>query len=518
MKHLTIIFSGNYISPSLQAEFGKVLPVMLPIGNRMLLEYQIEATLPGDIMVTVPDDIHEKQIAELIKKRKNLIVRKTKKDESLCASMLQTISDSRIEKYQKITIVLGDSLVNGSEWKENTYSFHKPMTNYAWSTKSNKNGCVFSGYIMCSNRADLILAINKCKERDEPIFSSLFFEDFYSNNTGLWYDFGHYHNYHVSKRDFVSYRHFNSINVTDFSIIKSSNDKKKMAGEAEWYYSCPTEISYHCPKIYGSSEGKYEIEYLYANTLSELSIYSNLPKDHWDRIVNSALAVLEKFKPLTYDKRTRHDFRDFVITKTSKRMESTNEYPFDPDELILFDGNLEISLSEIKDYCINNWPLNLKGHKSFVHGDFCFSNLLYDARSMQIKMIDPRGIDENGEINSIGYLEYDVAKFAHSHVYLYDKVISGGFETKFSNRALTSNYMPLSGEKRKEFWQKAFTLFGISERQLKYLVMNLFLSMVPLHKDNYEHQLSFAYIAIHIFVELREESDCPQFLLSNPPS
>ena len=32
-------------------------------------------------------------------------------------------------------------------------------------------------------------------------------------------------------------------------------------------------------------------------------------------------------------------------------------------------------------------------NKSFIHGDFCFSNILYDFRKKSIKVIDPRGVN-----------------------------------------------------------------------------------------------------------------------------
>jgi len=503
MKHLTIICSGEYVSLSLQAEFGKLIPAMLPLGNRFLVEHQVEAALPGDIMVTIPDDINKHQITRLTEKNSNIILYKTKNNINLSEALLEVLNDKELEKYQKISIILGDSLIKDIVFKENTYSAHKPKTNYAWSTSDSNNGLVFSGYIMLSCAADLISAINYCKKRGEMIFSQSFFKTFNSNSSGIWYDFGHYHNYHTSKRDFISHRYFNSIKATEYSIIKSSVDKRKMIAEAEWYFACPKEISYHCPKVYEVSEGSYEIEYLYANTLSELSIYSNLPDDEWSRITDNALCVLEKFKSCSNEETNKNDFRNFLIDKTCKRMENINEYPFDQNESILFDGKVKISLNEIKDYCVNNWPNDLKGQKSFVHGDFCFSNLLYDARSRQIKMIDPRGIDEVGEINSIGFLDYDVAKFAHSYVYLYDKVLSGDFKTKLTKGVISSNYKPIPEVLCQEFWEKVFSCFGISEVHLKYLIMNLYLSMIPLHKDNKECQLSFAYIVMYIYLELK---------------
>ena len=40
---MIVINSGAYVIPELQAEYGKIPPCMLPLGNKRLLEHQIEA-------------------------------------------------------------------------------------------------------------------------------------------------------------------------------------------------------------------------------------------------------------------------------------------------------------------------------------------------------------------------------------------------------------------------------------------------------------------------------------------
>ena len=65
---------------------------------------------------------------------------------------------------------------------------------------------------------------------------------------------------------------------------------------------------------------------------------------------------------------------------------------------------------------------------SIMHGDFCFSNILYDFKSQSIKVIDPRGLSGDGKEQSIyGDLRYDVAKLAHSVIGKYDFIIAGRF-------------------------------------------------------------------------------------------
>ena len=61
------------------------------------------------------------------------------------------------------------------------------------------------------------------------------------------------------------------------------------------------------------------------------------------------------------------------------------------------------------------------------HGDFCFSNILYDFRMQRVKLIDPRGINSKNELSIWGDLRYDLAKLNHSVSGLYDLIIAGQF-------------------------------------------------------------------------------------------
>ncbi|ECP3589223.1 hypothetical protein FZH48_26620, partial [Salmonella enterica] len=66
-----------------------------------------------------------------------------------------------------------------------------------------------------------------------------------------------------------------------------------------------------------------------------------------------------------------------------------------------------------------------------THGDFCFSNILYDFRSQRIKLIDPRGINFYNELSIWGDIRYDLAKLNHSVIGRYDLIIAEHFSLAF---------------------------------------------------------------------------------------
>ena len=120
---------------------------------------------------------------------------------------------------------------------------------------------------------------------------------------------------------------------------------------------------------------------------------------------------------------------------------------------------------------------------SYMHGDLCFSNILYDLRGGILKVIDPRGYWENGKETFVGGLGsdlYDLAKLMHSAVYDYDLI-----KNNISNRNETQNKISdlFTDIILKDFDNKNEVLLV-----LKAISFNLFLSMIPLHSDNQNHQ------------------------------
>jgi hypothetical protein len=79
---------------------------------------------------------------------------------------------------------------------------------------------------------------------------------------------------------------------------------------------------------------------------------------------------------------------------------------------------------------------------SFLHGDFCFSNILFDFRAGRVKTIDPRGTDALGRPSRFGDLRYDLGKLAHSVLGLYDFIVAGFYLLQANGRTWRSACCP----------------------------------------------------------------------------
>lgn len=501
MKHVNLIFSGEYISASLQAEFGRIIPCLLPVGNQKLIEHQILSLPTGPTVVTVPQDLDNRSVNSLLKFATIEHIEKTRTNESLITSIMKMFDHYRNLGFETYSLIMGDTLIEDFSWHPNVYSSHKSYTNYYWTGAGSKTENVFSGYInMSRHQVDELLAKYSIGLKGMVIEDLLL--DIQPSTSGKWYDFGHYHNYHISKKDFISKRYFNSFETTEFSLIKRSSNKLKMRAESSWYENVPTKLKYHCPTLYSVEDGMYEIEHLYANSLSEIFVHGKLPEKNWDSIKDRLFALLATLYSLPAQEKPRTSLKDFVVRKTIERLTSEELPEIGLETEYYMEGVRKLSLKEMMLFAADFWPDESDGNYKISHGDFCFSNILYDARSMKLSVIDPRGLDSSEAISPNGYFEYDVAKLAHSMIYGYDFIIAGQVKTEILGNVLTSDYKDFSFMDDSQFWLKLQIEFGISEVLIKTICLNLFLSMLPLHSDKPQNQLSFIYISSLIYVDL----------------
>ena len=148
-------------------------------------------------------------------------------------------------------------------------------------------------------------------------------------------------------------------------------------------------------------------------------------------------------------------------------------------------------------------------HLSLVHGDFCFSNLLYDHRADLLKIIDPRGIDGAGMQTSFGDRRYDIAKMYHSVIGRYDQIIAGNYQLTLNNPLDMTLVLPAEKQLldiEAEFNSHCFGGLSIEDSSAPAICVMLFLSMLPLHADRPDRQHAFLANAMRLFLMLDSSS------------
>ena len=134
-----------------------------------------------------------------------------------------------------------------------------------------------------------------------------------------------------------------------------------------------------------------------------------------------------------------------------------------------------------------------------IHGDFCFSNLMYNFRSNRVVLLDPRGCDFSGTYTQYGPRSYDIAKLGHSIIGRYDEIVYDMYEVNKNGDLIffeNNNYLYVKKLFLEQMRQKEISL-----KSLYAEIICLFLTMLPLHSDSPQRQYAFFINSIRLFKE-----------------
>lgn len=326
-------------------------------------------------------------------------------------------------------------------------------------------------------------------------------------STKNWFDFGHISGAVKARIGLFSAREFNNLQVDAVrgTITKISTKKQKLLDEANWYQKLPLEISCYAPRVFKVEEdadvAKVEMEmYGYAN-LAETLIYGSNNLEDWYNIIESLLKVHKTFEK--YEEPVDKDeYAEIYITKTEQRLnDMAVKAPqvldmMQSDYLVinnlhyknypLLKNKLRLALEKLVDY----------NQRTIVHGDYCFSNILFDPMHYIFKFVDPRGRFKTQTI--YGDPRYDIAKLRHSIVGLYDFIVAGLYKfTKLGNNSYEFQIStPILAEKLETFFDELVIAYGYNSKDIKLIEAVLFLTMIPLHGEDSLRQQAFYLTAI----------------------
>lgn len=534
---MLLIISGKYIESELAAEFGRIPPAFLPLGNQRLYVHQATQlarhypltalTLPSDFHIDTPD---AEALATL-----EVAVYRTTAGCSLGTAVYEALGHAGARG--RIDILYGDTLVyedelGGTNWiavggSDDFYPWHyeAPSTarrpaaadgqqhrnDGAATTRiePEQDGKAWAGMFSFSSAPvlrrilgetdDFIAAVTRYGQEHEALER---------RSLGHWLDFGHVQTYFHSRTAVTTQRHFNHLAIEDGVLTKSSNDAHKMHAEATWFEAAPAPIRSFLPQLISAHEtGKsgYSIEYLPLMSLNELYVFGRLPEKVWKKMFRACDQYLRAAQRVPVLQVLGTDFASrFYREKTTLRLDAfSRQSGIDLRKPWRFNGRALPSLRQMAEEAIAA-ASDMAPVASFVHGDFCFSNILFDFRSGRIKLIDPRGLDADGNITSFGDLRYDVAKLAHSVLGLYDVIIAGRFHLSLRDHDVDFEvFQPAAPMVRDTFRHMQFAGRTAEEWNCLPIMVLLFLSMLPLHVDNPLRQRALMANCMRMFEEMR---------------
>jgi hypothetical protein len=526
---MILITSAAYIDAEFRSELGKIPPAFLPIGNRRLYRYQQECLQSDDhIVLTVPENYqipsHDLKQIESMSIEVLAIPEGLSLGESIvCALNLCGHSSGPLQLLHGDTLVYDipkdqSDIISVSEVEDNyewaTFDGESLKPFHPYSQDSAQNKSVVSGYFKFSDtrlviqsitraRGKFIEGVNRyAKERPLKAFIS-----------DRWFDFGHLHTYFRSKTHISTARAFNTLKIDDGVVTKLSDMPNKMAAESQWFSNIPNELKRFTPNFLGtindaSGVPGYRIEYQCISSLNELFVFGDLPVFVWDKIIRACLNFIQECQLHPNPATEVESFKSFVATKTEKRLaQFAEESGISLGSSWTLNGLRVPSLNDIHAQTIELVP---SASGSFVcHGDFCFSNILYDFRAQSIKVIDPRGIDNQGALSIYGYPLYDIAKLAHSIIGKYDFIIAGYFELEQSDYDITFDLFETEAHNtlKTHFKNVCAQSFGLDIETLYALQIQLFLSMLPLHSDQPKRQKALLANALNLYMQMTASNE-----------
>jgi hypothetical protein len=327
-----------------------------------------------------------------------------------------------------------------------------------------------------------------------------------------WYDCGNPDNLMQSRRRLLQARAFNQVSFDDTlgTITKRSQRTEKFTDEIQYYQLLPDDLRSLFPRIINSdayaSEPFLEMEYYGYPTLAEMFVFENLSHHIWRQIFEHLYAIVERFRRYTRQA-DGHSFDYMYQGRVKERLTVLRESEWPVAKVIDEYSELIINGKQYKNFDAI-WPriqrvvraISCDKEFTVIHGDLCFSNILYDLNSRVCKLIDPRG--SFGQKGVYGDIRYDIAKLYHSVHGLYDYITNDLFSLQIDDNCMDFEVYAPEEVKRiqKAFDQVFFGSFNPSEIIL--LEGLLFVTMGVFHYDHPHQQVAMYLTGIRMWNEV----------------
>lgn len=521
---MILVTAGAYVGQELQSGFGRVPPCMLPVGNRPILELQIEVLrqkFPDErLVLSLPASFQcaAGQTATFARHRIETIA--VKEGLTLADSVLYVIN-AMADDGGNLRILHGDTLIFDLPDGDNVIATGRTQTDYPWEIEgvNAREEIVWSGYFSFASARQL----SRCLALSGGNFAAAVHN--YDAGCKLvraevtrWLDVGHINTFFAAREKVTTERSFNSITIADGCVLKTGDDHRKIRGEINWLRSVPRMIKLRTPQLIEAGEDAqgrpyYITEYMHLVPLNELYVHGrqsvifwNSIYGHCDKFLRECRGAFDALAPQVRaeaELRLQAEAQQLRVTKTGQRLQQfAQQRGFALDQPWRINGRErpslwslfgQVSADAAQQPCV----------PGVMHGDFCFSNILYDSRANAIKVIDPRGVTQDGALSIYGDLTYDIAKLSHSVLGLYDYILAGSYtlEVQEDDYSLAFELCvdPWLQPLQQAYATQTFLDGQVSLRACLPQVILLFLSMLPLHADDERRQLALMANAYRLY-------------------
>lgn len=497
-KNIGVLTTGRIVQHDLAKVFGNLPISFLPYKEKRIIDWQIESLVNNadleKLYVLFPNKEWGKEY-KITSKKIDIEYLYVNSKTSLIQIIIDEFEFFNLSHYENLIIYHGDILIRPNDLKKfiltsgcssitasniskgfenypkTDHGYHLGLIKYEQPTNFIKKISKYKSFWdFMKNHFD---TKKSCFSIGDSYLSSINFSEFTDSRS----------------KDFMS-RSFNTVSKYENRIIKRSSKKDKIISEYMWYQETPDFLKDNIPNVYDlvktKNEASYEMDYINSVALSDVFVfgYQN------DEFIQECLKNIYAYIDLNYNKyntskiiKDHSDLLDqLFIEKTIMRLDLYKKEDVEILELLSTGKHyLFEKLKLIKNIFKNNKAL---GAMIYWHGDFCFSNILYEPFQDKIYFIDPRG---HSKSNS-GLLFYDICKLGHSIIGGYDFImaLSDAKNNRLDNILDEDfNLNDFRGGLYKLQSQRSFIMYikrlGYNIEEVLLGIGLLFISMIPLH-------------------------------------
>ncbi|RHF71946.1 hypothetical protein DW663_07440 [Fusobacterium mortiferum] len=544
MNNLLIIPSAKLINEELQSRYGKIVPILIPLENGIVLDklYREYENQYDQIILTLYEEVENTLKIINLRNYSKLKIKILSKLSDIGNGVKEVLDDYKeLEKIKNLSINFGDIYIKDIKkyLNRDIVCYCKNSEIDRWAFLENKNdklvikqqnikekieneekNILIGFFNIVSIKEFYNILLEKKEENKDSLYQTLEGYDKFSKINPIlennWDDFGHLDNF-LQAQKIVETRFFNEIAIDkDKNILtKKSEEREKLINEIKWFLTLPNELQWVTPRIYSYSlawkEPKVSMEYYSYPTLHHLYLYGNHNIDKWKQIFKKLFYVHEEMKK--YSLKLEYEIIVKALNKIyeKKTFERLEKLRKDKNFINYFEQDFYINnhkiksltkLSKIIKNLIIDLKINEKEELNIIHGDYFFANILYDPIADIVKLIDPRG--DFGGYGIYGDSNYDLAKLAHSVDGKYDFIVEDLFELEELKNGF--NYKIVYSENHEKIKELFYSYFNKKQKlKIKFIQALLFLSMMPLHKDKPRRQKVMLGVGIRLLYEVIEE-------------
>lgn len=306
-------------------------------------------------------------------------------------------------------------------------------------------------------------------------------------------------------------RFFNALEGDEYTVTKSSVNKKKIKSEYEFYGLLPDRMKrwFAMPFDYkeDNERASYTMERYHMTDIAIRWIHNAIDIEEFDDILKRIFRfVSERSVKKVSESEYSAIEENLYITKVIERMDELKKSPYYVKFDRLIESGTEFdNIDEIVEKYMNLYKKATKGMKFrpelvIGHGDLCFSNILYNKETNMLRLIDPKGAVKEEELWTNPY--YDIAKLSHSICGRYDFFNSGLFDIRIEADMKINLFIDFDNTEYVELFKDYLERCSFDYTLVRLYEASLFLSMLPLHIDNPQKVFGFLLNAVNILEEL----------------